>query len=462
MLITRDKKFYRTVIALAIPMILQNLITYSVGLADNIMIGSLGDSAVSGVYMAGQVQTVLQVLSAGIEGGILVLAAQYWGKKDRESIQRIVSIGIWLSLALGAVFTAVCAIAPAGVVSVFTPESTVIASGRQYMEIICWSYIFFCITQSLIISMRSVESARIGLLVSICSLVIDVALNYLLIFGKLGLPAMGIRGAALATLIARICETVIMVLYVRFADKKLCFRFSMLKKLDRTLVRDFMHYGMPVIAGQLVWGANLAGSSMIIGHFFGESVITAVSIAGTLYNFMYVGMNGISGAVGIVIGKTVGSGDVSKIREYSRTVQLASVLLGIFTCAVFALARDPFIACYDITESAVGYSRQFINVLCVTCLGTCYQYTCLFGLVKSGGDVGFVFKNDTAFVFGVVLPSALITALLGCPAWVVWACLKCDQLLKGIVAFFKIRKYNWMKNLTRTDAPEVLPEAAQT
>lgn len=448
MLMTRDKGFYMKLAALSIPIVLQNLITYSVGLADNLMIGTLGDSAVSGVYMGNQIQTVLQVLSAGIEGGILILSAQYWGKKDTRSIRKIVSVGMCFSVILGIFLTVVCALKPAAVLGIFTGEKAVIEKGVEYLSVVCFSYVFFCITQALIAAMRSVETARIGMLVSLCSLIIDVGLNYLLIFGKLGCPEMGVRGAAAATLIARIAECLIMLFYVTFKDKKLKFRFNAVFSIDRAILKDFLKYGTPLILGQLVWGSNLAANSIILGHF-SESVITAASLANTVNNLMYVSMNGLAAAVGIVIGNIVGSGDISKIREYSKTVQILFLVLGLLTGAVFALIKNPFISLYSITEEAVMYSKQFIGVLCFTCIGTCYQCGCLMGLVKSGGDVGFVFKNDTIFVFGVVIPLSLLAATAGCQPWVVFFCLKIDQLLKCIVAVVKIQKYNWMKNLTR-------------
>lgn len=448
MIMTRDKSFYRILAALAVPIILQNLITYSVGLADNLMIGSLGDSAVSGVYMGNQIQIVLQVLSTGIEGGILLLSSQYWGKDDVSNVRKITAVGMCFSLALGFILTVVCGVMPERVIRIFTGEPAVIEQGVGYLSVVCWSYMFFCITQSLIASMRSVESARIGLFVSACSLAVDVILNYVLIFGKLGFPAMGVRGAAAATLSARIIEAVIMVVYVRFADRKLKLRFSGLLHIDKTLLKDFIRYGMPIVAGQLVWGSNLAASSIILGHF-SEGVITAASLADTVNSLMYVGMNGLSAAVGIIIGKTVGAGDISKIREYSKTVQILFLLLGLFTGTIFAVIREPFISLYAITDEAAGFAMQFIGVLCFTCIGTCYQCGCLLGLVKSGGDVSFVLKNDTAFVFGVVIPAAVTASLCGCAPWIVFLCLKCDQVLKCITAFLKIRKYDWMKNLTR-------------
>lgn len=448
-LFTKDKSFYKNLILLAIPVALQNLITFAVGFADNLMVSTLGDSAVSGVYMGNQIQTFLQVFSVGIEGSILVLATQYYGKKDLSSIRKIVSVGLHFSIFFGALITLVCAIFPSPVISIFTNEQSVIADGASYLRIVCFSYVFFCVTQALIASMRSVEVARIGLIVSSISLVTNVGLNYLLIFGKLGLPTMGIHGAALATLISRVIECAFMIVYVAFIDKKLCLKLSHLLHSDKTLRRDFIRYGLPIIAGQAVWSINMMANSAILGRFSKE-VITAVSVANTMNSLAYVTMNGMSSAVGIITGKTVGAGKYELMKEYARTVQVMFFILGLVTGGAVFLLKNPFIAMYKgITDGAAVYSAQFITVLSVTLIGTCYQAAGLFGLVKSGGDIGFVFKNDTIFVFCVVLPSAIVASYAGAPAWVVFACLKCDQILKCIVAFFKINSFNWMKNLTR-------------
>lgn len=451
-LMTRDRSYYRTLVRLAIPVALQNLITFAVSFADNLMVGALGDSAISGVYMGSQVQTLLQLFSGGIEGAILILAAQYWGKKDTESIRRIVSIGLRFSVGFGLLLTAVCFGFPRAVLSLFTAEEAVIADGVTYLRIVCLSYVFFCLTQALIAAMRSVEIARIGMTVSAISLVINIGLNYALIFGKLGMPAMGIRGAALATLISRMAETAVMVFYVSRIDRRLRLRAGDLLKTDRELRRDFIRYGMPIIAGQVVWSINNMGQSMILGRF-DQYVIAAVSIVNTMYTLAYVGMNGMSAAVGIITGKTVGAGKTELMKEYARTTQILFLGLGILTWAALTVLKRPFIGLYaGIAPETAEYALQFATVVAVTMIGTCYQAAGLFGLVKSGGDIGFVFKNDTIFVFLVVLPLGILASRLGAAPWVVYACLKCDQFLKCIVAYFKINSFNWMKNLTRESA----------
>ena len=448
-ILTKDKTFYKRLFLLAIPVALQNLITFLVTFADNNMVSSLGDAAVSGVYMGGQIQTLLQVFTAGIDSTILILAAQYWGKGDTKSIKTIAATGLRFSLFFGTVLTTVCATAPEAILSVFTDDAEVIAQGKDFLRIVCFSYPFFCITQSLISTMRSVETARLGMYVSLASLVTDIFLNYALIGGRLGFPALGVKGAAIATLVSRIVEAVIITVYVFAADKKLCFKPGNLFARDNALTRDFIRYGLPLVGGQLIWGINLMGNSIILGHF-DQSVITATSIANTMNTLAYVTMNGMSSAVGIITGKTIGEGKTELMKEYARTVQIIFLGVGIITGAMIALLKAPFISLYGgISTDAADTARQFISVLSVTMVGTCYQAACLMGLVKSGGDVSFVFKNDTIFVLLVVLPSAVLASYLGAPAWVVFACLKCDQILKCFVAAVKINRFNWIKNLTR-------------
>lgn len=456
---TKDRSFYRSLVTLAVPISLQNLVTFAVSFADNVMIGSLGDDAISGVYIGGQLQSVLQMFVGGIEGAILILAAQYWGKKDTQSIRKVVSTGIKFALAVGLLSSLVAVLFPQWVIRAFTTEPGVIQEGAAYVQIVGFTYLFFSVSQVMIAAMRSVETARIGLYISCMALVINVCLNYVFIFGHFGFPAMGVRGAALATLVSRILEMCVGVGYVFFVDKKLRFGLKDLLHTDRQLLRDFIRYGLPVIGGQVVWAINSLANTKILGYY-SAGVIAAASITGMLHNLVYVWMNGMSSAVGIITGKTVGAGQYEKMKEYSKTVQMIFLFVGLISGAAVFLARDGFISLYNASPEARAYSRQFINVISVTIIGTCYQAACLFGLVKSGGDISFVFKNDTIFVFLVVIPSSLLAMWLGAPPWVVFACLKCDQILKCFVAIVKINRYNWMKNLTRDNTSQEEKERA--
>ena len=457
---TKDRSFYKSLITLAIPISLQNLITFAVNFADNVMIGRLGENAISGVYVGNQVQTVLQMFIAGIEGAILILAAQYWGKKDTRSIRKVVSIGVKSAFGVGLAVTVISVLFPSQIIALFTHEQGVIEDGAAYLQIVGFTYLLFSIAQVMIAAMRSVETAKIGLYISLMTLVVNIGLNYLLIFGftipgLISVPAMGVRGAAIATLISRFMEMLVSLIYVFFVDKKLEFGVKDLLHIDSQLLKDFVRYGLPIMGGQVVWAVNMLANTKILGAYSAE-VIAATSIAGMLHNLVYVWLNGMASAVGVITGKTVGEGKLERMKEYAVTTQMIFFLVGLVSSAIMFLLRDGFISLYETTPAGAMYSKQFINVLVVTVIGTSYQFPCLFGLVKSGGDISFVFKMDTIFVFLVVLPISIFCQFLGAEPWVVFAALKCDQILKCFVALVKINRFNWMKDLTREN-----PEPAE-
>ncbi|MDL2206765.1 polysaccharide biosynthesis C-terminal domain-containing protein [Eubacteriales bacterium OttesenSCG-928-N13] len=448
---TRDRSYYRRLITLALPVAAQGLIAFLATFADNLMVSSLGDEAMSGVYFTGQMNTFVQMFASGIGGVILILSAQYWGKRETAPIKSIVSIGLKMSFAVGMVISCACLIFPAQILRLFNNDEAVLAQGVIYLRTVCVSYVFFCISQSLLSAMRAVENTMVGMVISLISLALNVSLNALFIYGM----KWGVFGAALATLIGRVVEMVAIVFYVLRLDQKLAYRLSDLRRKSAELLRDYVRYGLPLIAGELVWSVNMMVNSVIFGQFFGSSVSTAVSIANMMGTMAFIAISGLASAVGIITGTTVGAGKTELMKEYARTTQVIFLFVGLFSGALVAGLNGPFVSLYagvigNISPEAAVEARRLIYVLAVTIVGSGYQMPCLFGLVKSGGDISFVFKNDTIFVFLVVLPSAIISAWMGAPAWVVFACLKSDQILKCFVAIVKVNKYNWMKNLTHT------------
>ncbi len=448
-IITRDKSYYSDLLSLAIPVALQNLITFLVGFADSLMVNTLGDIAVSAVNTGNQPQTFLQMFTGGVGGAITIIAAQYWGKQDTKQIKNLVAIGTQISAIVGVIFSALCIVFAKPISQFFIQDAAVVEASVQYMQIVALSYVLFSLSQALISAMRAVETVNIGATVSLISLFVNVGLNYVLIFGKLGLPAMGVRGAAIATVAARGAELAVIALYMAIKDKKLQMKIRDFFASDKALVRDFIKYGTPLVAGNVVWSVNMMMNNRILGGY-GAAVVTAASVANNMNSMAYIMMNGMSSAIGVITGKTVGAGKYELMKEYARTTQVIFLGFGIVMGGVIALFNSTFVGFYGgISAEAAYQANLFIKVLSVTFIGTSYQAASLFGLVKSGGDISFVFKNDTIFVFGVVLPSALIAAHFNAAPWIVFACLKCDQVLKCIVAFFKIRRYDWMKKLTR-------------
>jgi putative MATE family efflux protein len=450
----RDLSFYKKFALLAIPIIFQNIITQAVNLADNVMVANLGEIVLDGVYATNVVSTFVGQVIHGIAPAMIVLAAQYWGKGDRESVKKIVSIGIKLCFICTAAISLLMITIPAQMLGIFNSNPEVIAAGVPYARIMGVGYLFFCISNVLISAMRCVESVRIGMIDSILALVINVTLNYLLINGNLGFPALGVVGAALATVIARIAECILMIWFVFFRDKQLEMKLSdLFGKSDPQLTSDFFRYGLPVFIGSVTWGINLSVQGMIVGRFDVNS-IAAYSISSTIFSILTVGAYGSATASSIVIGKAVGNGDMTLVKQYARTLQLIFVGVGIITGSLIWFTRPLVLALYsylgELEALTLTYADQFLRVLAVCSIGTSYQMSVNTGIVRAGGDTKFVLINDLIFVWCVVLPSAAISAfVLQMPTWVTVACLKCDQILKCIVAFIKVNRWRWMKKLTR-------------
>jgi Na+-driven multidrug efflux pump len=231
-------KLLRNLLVLAIPLVLQNMISMGVGLADNIMVGSLGEYAIAGVALANQVQNILAFVVMGSSAAMAIIAAQYWGKRDTRSMKDVISICLKICLLVCFTISLAVFISPRSVLRIFSNNEGAIAEGIKYIRIVSFAYMFFCVTQTLMAAMRCVEQVKVALVVSISTLVVSVSLNYLLIFGNLGFPRLGIQGAAISTLSARIIETTIMVVYVRFIDKRLMLRFKELIRTNIVLLRD--------------------------------------------------------------------------------------------------------------------------------------------------------------------------------------------------------------------------------
>ena len=329
----RDKEFYKRLFLLARPLAGQSILTFSVNLADNIMVGQLGDTAISGVYMANQWNNLLQKFVQGFCTASLVIATQYWGRRDTDSIKTISAMTAKFCLTAGLIFFLMAFVFPKWLLGMYTTEAAVIEESTRYLRIVCFSYLFYCVTEVLMASMRCVETVGIGLYTSISTLCINVVLNYLLIFGKFGMPKMGIQGAAVATLVARMVETGIMVYYVKVKDKKLGLKLSDILRHSRVLLKDYIRYGIPIFAGSAMWGINMTVQSSIIGRL-GESAISAVSISNNMFEITSVAMYGVSSATGIIIGKTVGSGDYELVKKYAKTLQLVFIGMGIGTSIV--------------------------------------------------------------------------------------------------------------------------------
>lgn len=448
-MLVKNKKFYKDFFSMTLTIALQNLIVYGVNLADNIMLGAYSETALSGVAIANQVQFLLQMIVTGAASGMGVIISQYWGKREVEPIKRVFAVGFWISLALSFVMSVIVWFFPQGVMGLLTNEQAIIPSGVDYLKIMVFSYLMFSVSNSLLGVMRSVETVRIGFYISLATLVINVCLNYTLIYGNFGAPELGVKGAAYATLTSRVVEFIASVLYCRFIDKKLKLRLKDIFVLKKSYIRDFCKSGVPLLLSNTSWGIAMSVQGAILGRL-GAAGIAASSIAQTLFQCTSVVAYATGDAARVMTGMAVGEGDMKKVKSGTKTMQLLFVVIGIITSVVLFVVRTPIISIYDASPETERLANTFVLILCVTAIGTAYEMPSLTGIVSGGGDTKFVFFNDIVFMWCIVLPlSALSAFYFKFPPTVTFALLKADQILKCFVAIVKVNRFKWVRVLTR-------------
>ncbi len=446
--------FWRRYGKLLLTIAFQNVIVYGVNLLDNIMIGRYAELSLSGVFIVNQIQFLLQMIVNGIADGTVVIASRHWGEKNIDGIKKTTSCALMVGLGVSGALLLFALIAPTPLLSIFTDKSYVIEEATKYLQIVCFSYIFFAATQVLLGMLRSVECAFIGFIGSCASLLINLVLNYMFIFGKFGAPELGIRGAAIATLAARIAETGIVIVYLAFFDKKLHVRASDMLRTTREAAGKFMRVSLPVVLSGASWGIAMGLQTAILGRLT-DPVISANSIASTVFQIMSVFIYGSATAASVMIGKTIGEGaavstDILKKEIMHRThmMQIIFLCLGAATGLALFLFKDFIIGFYNITPETEALAVQFMAVLSVTVMGTAYQVPCLTGIVRGGGDTKFVLFNDIIFMWCIVLPSSFAAAFVfELSPVIIFFCLKSDQLLKCLVSVVKVNFGHWMKKI---------------
>lgn len=443
----KEKSFYKQFFTLTLTIALQNVIVFSVNLADNIMLGSYMQDAMAGVALVNKIQFILQSLMMGLAEGALMFASRSWGERDIPSIRKITNISTKCGLAISLLLFAAAITVPEFILSLLSPNAGEVAQGSAYLRIICFSYPLFAITQLLIYSMRSVETVKIGLWISVSTLIINVCLNYILIFGNFGAPELGVRGAAIATLTARIVETLIVVTYVFFIDKKVKLRIKHFGKIDRSLLKSYIIKGAPVFFSSAIWSFAQAMQTAILGRS-DASAIAADSISSVVFQIVTVITYASASATCVVISKAIGEGKMDMIKPYAKTLQCIFLCIGLFTGTVLFIAKDIIIGFYDATPEAAELARQFMTVLSITVIGTSYQMPCHTGIIRAGGDTSFILKVDSIFMWGIVLPCSFIAMFFfKAPALIVFIILKCDQVLKCSIAAIKVNSFNYIKSL---------------
>ena len=443
------QKFYKNFFSIYITLVLQNVITLSVNLADNLMLGSYSETALAGVAAVNQIQFVYQQIILALGDGLVIFCSQYWGKRRIDPMKKISSAAMRAALVAAVVLFAAVSIFPYEAVRIFTEDVPIIEEGVGYLGIVRFTYLFFAVTQILLASMRSVESVKIAFRLSVMTLLVNCGINYGLIFGHFGAPCMGAKGAAVGTLAARVLECVGLIWYVIKKDEKLRLRLKDYLSTDKVLVWDYIKIVVPILIVQGLWGVNTALQTVILGHMT-AAAIAANSAAATLFLVVKSAAVGASSTASVLIGKTIGTGDMGMVKRYAKKLQCLFVLIGVVSGIFLFFIRIPVLGLYDLQPETKEMANAFLVILSVICVGMSYQMPTNNGIIRGGGSAMFVVKMDLISIWMLVIPLSFFLAFVvkASPAVVV-CCLNSDQIFKCIPAFVKCNYGKWIHKLTR-------------
>ena len=445
----KDKSFYAAFFKMALVLILQQVITLSVNLADNIMIGAYSEAALAGIAAVNQVHFLFQQSTICFGSGIVILGSQYYGKNNLAPVKQLISLGMWCGVGLSFLFLGATLLFPEPIVRIYVKDEPIIAEGLEYLRIVRYTYLPFIITQILIATLRGTGDVKIVVPLSLSALGINVLANYALIYGRLGFPEMGSAGAALATLIARIAELAILIVYLSRRNRLgLRLRDFFRKITDTRLVKDYFRVIFPIFVNGFLWGMNTSCQNSILGHMT-ATAIAANSVSSALYMVLKSVPKGTQLAAEFFIGKAIGEGDDSKVVQTSRTLQVLFVAIGAASALILLVLIRPFLAQYSLSPDTMKLASDFLIVLVLIMTPMSYQMATNGGIISGGGDTKFLMVLDIVSIWAIVIPLSYIMAfVVKASPLVVLICLNSDQVFKAIPAFIKANFGHWAKKLT--------------
>ncbi|MBQ3790312.1 MAG: MATE family efflux transporter [Lachnospiraceae bacterium] len=453
----RDGSFYRKVFALALPIALQSLVTIGVNMLDTIMVGSLGESDLSAVSLANSFISIYQIFCMGLGMGASVLVSRYWGMKqagDPEgaaalALKQTLSLMLRLMFFLASLFAIATLLLPAGLMRMYTEDSAIIAAGVIYFRYSVVTYFFLGASLTTTIALRSVGQVKLPLFVSFGAFFVNLGSNYALIFGKFGLPRMGVAGAALGTLLARIFETTLILGFLLLKDQRICFRPADFFIRTGSLIREYIRICIPVLIsdGILAFGNNSV--AMVIGHL-GAVFVAANAITSVTQQLSTVVIQGVSQAGAIVTGQTLGMGRRDRAMEQGYLFLGLGLALGTLAGIFVLLISRPMVGAY---RNVSAETRQMaLQLMAAISLINVFQATNSImtkGVLRGGGDTRMLMLTDNIFLWVLSIPLGLLAGfVLHLPAFWIYVCLKFDQIIKTLWAVLRLRSGKWIKRIS--------------
>lgn len=447
-LFVRDKQFYLNAAAIAIPVSLQSMITIGVNMMDSIMVGKLGDISLSAVGQANQFVTLYHICCMGIGMGASVLTSRFWGMKDLTNLKKAVTIMLRFVMALGLlVFMIPTIFAPDKIMWIYIKKPEVIAEGIRYLRFMIPCYFLLGLSLTCTIVLRSVGQVRLPLYTSIGAFFVNVGCNWIFIFGKLGAPAMGVAGAGLGTLLARLFEFAVICGYFFFVDKRIAYRIKDLTMQCKSLLKDYITISLPVFISDTLLALGNSAVAIVMGAI-GTGFVAANSITSVTQQLSNVLIQGICHAGSIITGHTLGEGDAEKAQQQAWTFLMLGIIVGTMAGFIILIISNPVISFYDVEETTKAIARQQMVAIALIVVFQSMNSILTKGVLRGGGDTKFLMVADILFLWVASIPLGWLAGLyFHLDAFWIYFFLKIDQIIKAVWCVFRLRSKKWIKKI---------------
>lgn len=445
----KNKKFLNEMFIIAIPIAIQNLITSSLNMVDTLMISGVGESSIAAVGLANQLFFFYSLILFGINSGSSIFISQYWGKKDTDSIRKILGLALTLNIVIGIIFTYLGFFKPEFIMGLLTPDKEVIMLGKEYLRIVSLSYIVTGITFAYGVASRSIGEARIPMIVSGVSFIINTVFNYLLIFGKFGFPELGVAGAAYGTLIARLVEVIAIILLIYKYVDPLAARLKELTNWSKEFFFRYIKTTYPVIINEGFWGLGQIMYSVAYARI-GIEATAAVQIISSIQNIFMVLVRGLSNSCTVMVGNKIGGGKEEEAVEYAKQFLSMAVTIGLISGVILILfPQITLIPFRNIDKDLFQLSREMVRIMGIFFAFKTFNTVLTVGVLRGGGDTSFSMFLELGTMWLVGVPLAFLGAVvLKLPVTTVAILVGADDLLKSIIGFPRVKSGKWLKDVT--------------
>jgi len=448
----KEDNVYRQFLRIGMSVAAQSLLEFFVNLLGTIMLGRLGEVEVSAASLSNQMFLILSLLIYGVVGGSNVMVAQLWGKKDKSSIKKVLAYTYQVGTAAAIVLSFLSIFFPGQILSILTSDSRVIHQGIDYLRIVACSYLFYTFITITTGTLRALGNVRISMAVSGVALLVNGSLSYILIFGKLHMRPMGVTGAAVAILAARVAETILLLIYLGFMEQNLKLRLKDLLHLDSSVRKQYFSNTVPVMTNELLWSVGSSVLAVIIGRMSTEFV-AANSMFSVTEQIAGVMGQGFTAAGAVMIGTTIGSGEIERVHLLKRKFQMIGLFSGIFTALMVLLLRPLILAIYHVNRTTLLYANQIMWIGAVIQIFKVAQSMNMMGILRAGGDATFVMINDIVFLWTLEVPLGFFAGLVWhWPVPMVYCILNLEQFIKLFTSGARLRSDKWMKQVTVSEA----------